>query len=587
MLNRLKYFIAVIFMWASCAHAAFVPEQPIISLSDLKPGMSGYMLTVLRGSEPERIPVRIISISPNKPGTDVRAEILIRLEGRQKLAQGMSGSPVYIQGKLAGAVRSGWEFSDQTMAFAAPIEDMCRIFTTEDTKADGAIMGAEDTHRAFTPAGGTLRDNLNMSAVTLSGLKVSANSSITKLAQTLGITFTQGTSMTGGTLTTQQAKFRPGEAVSALMAWGDVEMGAVGTVTATAKDGRFLAFGHPFMKKGPSSYPAARTFIHETINSTMFPFKLASPTGITGTFTQDREAGLGGRTGYFAQSIPAELTFRDIDNETQTRYKFRVIADEFMSAKLIGGIYAGLAEEAWGRKGAGTMNVTLRIDAPGVPDGWTRRDIFFSDEDIAANAFNQTAEIIDAFLTQPFAEVMPAGFAVTVEATQKPRALVIEDIDAPSHARPGEKITVKVKLRGWRTKPVSRTFTMTVPEDASGISELIVRGGSLHSMSQLAIEEGLKSIDSLKRMLTEIKALDSGYELIAELNSDTFDEELEKILSNKKQQKQPAHESDFLPEEEEYLSETKERRLKEGTLRIFTSDYFIDGIMRRIIHVEK
>ena len=572
-----RRFLAALILLAtcSCSHAAqFIPDQPIIPVSELKAGMTGYILTVIKGTQPERIPVKIVSVIPQKPGRELSDEILFRItsrhsqQARHKLSQGMSGSPLYVMGKLAGGVRSGWELSDHMLGFATPIESMCAVFSND-----------------YQP--GFLTNTVNLANVYISGIRP-GNSALLGLERSLGLSFVQGVPAGANHLTLSRERLRPGDAVSALLVWGDVEVGAVGTVTATAKDGRFLAFAHAFNKAGNTAYPAGRAYIHETVNSLAFPFKLASSESINGTFTQDREAGIAGRFGVYPLSISAKLVFRDLDTQTEDEFIFRVIADEFMSRELLVKVFQALVEEAWGRKGQGTMSVNLRIDGRAAPNGWARGDIFFSDENILSDAFKQTAAIIDAFLTQPFTETMPAGFTLTVEASQKPRILLIEDITLSSDtAKPGDEVGVTVKLRGWRTKPKEHKFTMRIPEDASeGVCELIIRGGSTDPMGQISVEEGWKSIDSLSRMLTEFRAADANNELIAEINIDRLDESLKKALARKKGRKSKP-DPDLLPEEEEYLSETKARRIEEGTLRIFRSDHFIDGMMKRVIHVEK
>ena len=571
-----RRFLAALILLAtcSCSHAAqFIPDQPIIPVSELKAGMTGYILTVIKGTQPERIPVKIVSVIPQKPGRELSDEILFRItsrhsqQARHKLSQGMSGSPLYVMGKLAGGVRSGWELSDHMLGFATPIESMCAVFSND-----------------YQP--GFLTNTVNLANVYISGIRP-GNSALLGLERSLGLSFVQGVPAGANHLTLSRERLRPGDAVSALLVWGDVEVGAVGTVTATAKDGRFLAFAHAFNKAGNTAYPAGRAYIHETVNSLAFPFKLASSESINGTFTQDREAGIAGRFGVYPLSISAKLVFRDLDTQTEDEFIFRVIADEFMSRKLLVNVFKALVEEAWGRKGYGSMSVNLRIDGKAAPEGWARRDVFFSDDNIFAEAFKQTEAIIDAFLTQPFTETMPAGFTLTVEATQKPKVLLIEDVKLSiDHAKPGEKVGVTVTLRGWRTEPTEHSLSIKIPDDASeGVCELIVRGGNTEPMSQIAVDEGWKSINSLERMLTEFKAVDANNELILELNADRLDNALKKALRKSTRNTKP--ESDLLPEQEEYLSETKARRIKEGSLKIFQSDYFIDGMMKRIIHVEK
>ncbi|MBR0034905.1 MAG: hypothetical protein IJP54_04450, partial [Synergistaceae bacterium] len=380
---RRVFAVMILLVVSVCADASvFVPEQPIMPVSELQPGMTGYILTVLHGTDPERIPVKVVSISPEKPGRELSDEILIRITGKQKLAQGMSGSPVYVGEKLIGGVRSGWELSDQTLAFVATIESMCAVFDGETPQK---------------PQG------LTLSEISISGLCTN-NSALQDLGKSLGMTFVQGVPLSASSLALSGEKLKPGDAVTALIVWGDIEAGAVGTVTATARDGRFLAFAHAFNKSGETAYPAAKTYIHEIVNSLAFPFKLASPQSINGTFIQDREAGVGGKMGKYPPSISAKLIFKDLDTGREDSCKFRVITDEFLSGPILVRVFAALAEEFWRRKGQGTMSVSLRVDGKALPNGWVRKDIFYSDSNILGEAFKQTQAIITAYMIQPFEE---------------------------------------------------------------------------------------------------------------------------------------------------------------------------------------
>ncbi len=558
-------FLAAIFPERIFA-ANFVPEQKILPVSQIKAGASGYMLTVLQGMKPSRIPIKIVSVVPQKPANNISDLILIRLLNHTLLARGMSGSPVYVGGKLIGAVSSGWELSDHSLAYVTPIESMCKIFDDENLANESGFAN-------------------HAGVFTISG--INNRHVIEKLERSLGIEFVSGLSSGArGFLQPENYAFKPGDSLAALLVWGDVEISSTGVVTATSSDGKFLAFGHPFLQHGSANYPAARAFIHETVKSTSFPFKLSSPIAISGTITHDKKSGLGGQVGYYAASIPNELVFKNLDNGTRENFQFRVIADEFLSANLLEGVYSGLIESAWDRKGAGTMSVNLRIDAKGVENGWARRDVFFSDENISANCFKQASQIIKAFLTQPFYSAMPVAFRVEVEATQNPQVLIIEDIKTVDHAKPGEEFEVSVKLRPWRGERFTEKFTLRIPEDATGVSELIVRGGGTQSMSQLAVDEGWKSIDSLALMLREIRALDANNQLIIELSNDNIDNALKKAMAKRKSSRKNFDDA-LLPEQQEYLSETKARRIREGTLRIFSSDYLVDGMMKRIIHTDE
>lgn len=535
--------------------------------------MRGYLLTVLRGTRPERLPLEVVDVVPQKG--EVSRSILVRLLPSANnrvggVAQGMSGSPVYIGGRLAGAVGSGWSFSDHNLALVTPIEDMCAVFSRPDRPAHPLGRGPSP------------RGSGSVAPLSVAGLD---GRSAERLAHVLGVAVEPTPAGASKALEVVPGRLSPGEAVAALLVWGDVEVGATGTVTATARDGRFLAFGHPFLERGAVNFPAARARIHETIPSQAFPFKLASPVSLVGTVTQDRAAGIGGRTDFFTPSVSAALAFTDADQGgLRTVRNFRVVPDAFLGGRLLQGVFSGLMDDIWRRRGQGTMTVNLRIDGRGVDRGWARKNVFFSEDDVSAAALREAARIWDLFLLQPFADGMPIGFRLEVEATEEPRVLFIEDVNVSSDAQPGDTLNVGVTLRPWRKRPVHKSFTLTVPKEASGTCELLVRGGGINSLPQLALEGGWKSIDSLDRMLTEVGAMDANNELVLELLCDP--NVIKAAKDGLRSDDRRGGSSDLLPEEREFLSETKARRILEGTLRISRSDYFVDGMMKRLITVK-
>jgi hypothetical protein len=548
----------------SCA-AVFVPEQPVMPLDRLRPGMKGHTLTVLKGTKPTRLPIEVVSVIPG--GGPTKNAILIRMLPSPEnttagVAQGMSGSPIYVEGKLVGAIGMGWNFSDHRTALVTPIGEMCDIFSRPDRPVTLTNSGKSGLSRRSSP-------------LMVGGLSARA---VSKLEKTTGIPVESAPWGAAGDLPLEIGKFSPGDAIVVLLAWGDVEMAAAGTVTATSGDGRFLAFGHSFMERGAVNFPVARARIHETISSRVFPFKLASPTTLMGTATQDREAGVGGRMGYFTSSIAATLVFHDLDAGGEKRVKnFRLTPDETLGSKLLEAIYGGLVDDQWGRKGQGTAMVTLRVEGRGLTEGWTRTNIFFSDDDIGSAALRESAAIMDLFLRQPFMEVYPLGFLLDVSATQDPKLLIIEDVTVVPDAKPGDTLSVEVTLRPWRRSPIKKHFEVVVPKDVTGICELIVRGGGTNSLTQLAVDGGWKSIDGFDRMLKELSAADANNELIVELLHDQ--------MKNRTSQEGKKIVAELLPEEKEFLSETKTRRIGAGTLRISRSDYVVEGLMKRLISV--
>ncbi|MDO4785518.1 MAG: SpoIVB peptidase S55 domain-containing protein [Fretibacterium sp.] len=557
---------------ASAAPVPFVPDRPTISVGAVRPGMGGYLLTVLRGTKPVRLPLTVVDVVPQKG--EVRSAILVRLlpspyNRSGGVAQGMSGSPVYIGGRLAGAVGSGWEFSDHNLAMVTPIEDMCAVFSRPERLARPRGLSGRGTNAPAAP-------------LSVAGL---GGGGADRLSRSLGVSVSPTPVGSSEELRVVPGRLSPGEAVAALLVWGDVEVGATGTVTATSRDGRFLAFGHPFLGRGAVNFPVARARIHETVYSQAFPFKLGSPVSLVGTVTQDRAAGIGGRTDFFTPSVSATLAFTDLDQGGErTVRNVRVVPDPFLGSRLLEGVFTGLLDEVWRRKGQGTMTVNLRIDGRGVENGWTRTNVFFSETDVSSAALREAARIWELFLLQPFADGMPVGFRLEVEATEEPRVLFIEDVAVSSDARPGDSLEVGVTLRPWRRRPVRKEFRLTVPKEATGTCELLVRGGGIQPLPQLALDGGWKSIDGLKRLLTEVGAMDANNELVVELlcDPDTIKAAKEGVRSDDRRDS-----PELLPEEREFLSETKARRIGEGTLRISRSDYVVDGLMKRLITVRE
>lgn len=528
--------------------------------------MKGHLLTVLQGSEPAKLPLEVVSVIPLKGA--VGHSVLVRLlaEG-MGVAQGMSGSPVYIQGRLAGAVGAGWNFSDHNMALVTPIEDMCRVFDWPDQPLSlkRPLLGSFDLAPRSAP-------------LSLSGLDGRA---LPALERALGVSVVPSRLTASGELRVREggAALSPGDALAVLLAWGDVELASTGTVTATSKDGRFLAFAHPFLSRGAVNFPAARAWVHATIDSREFPFKLASPMELVGTVTQDRAAGIGGRLGAFVPAISAELSFRDSDTGRRSTRRFRVVPDPFLSPKLLTGLYQGLLDDEWGRRGQGSFIVTLRVDGRGLENGWARTNVFFSETDASVAALQEAAQTMEMLLLQPFRDVAPAGFRLDVTATEEPRVLYIEDISVPDTVRPGDELDVEVTLRPWRRRPVKKSFRLTMPDDATGACELLVRGGSVTPLPQLALEGGWKSVQDFKTFLRELSASDANNELILELLCDP--DALKSPKSDDKRQM-----AGLLQEEREFLSETKSRRIKAGTLQVSRTEYFVDGFMKRLITIK-
>ena len=314
----------------------------IMPLNEIKPGMKATAWTVFQGTEPEPVPIEIIGRLKNiwGPNQDI---IIGKMGGkaiRTNVAGGMSGSPVYIDGKLIGAVALRLSvFSPDAICGITPIELMLEINEFDKSRPDDArtpdkvarkreVDGPERDAGAGGRGGrgaAICRQSQTMvpieTPLIFSGFHENALREFGPLFQQLGITAVQG-GAAGSEFTTAkpapgwEQSLNPGDTVAGVLVSGDMSVSGVGTVTYN--DGkRVLAFGHPFFNLGPVDMPMAKGEVVMTLASAFQPNKMANATEIVGALHQDRHSGIMGVLGDESPMIPVTLKVRSLDeNET-------------------------------------------------------------------------------------------------------------------------------------------------------------------------------------------------------------------------------------------------------------------------------
>jgi hypothetical protein len=604
-------FLIVFYATAGIAASApFSPKTPILPLQELRPGMKGTALTVVRGEEVVSFPVEIVSIVPQMESRP-RHLIMVRVSGNviEKtggIAAGMSGSPVYINGKLIGAIGYGFNFSEHNIGYVTPIKDMESIWAwpedppsfpqplslkedgkdaekgVEEEEAENNEETAEENsveneNTEETTEGNAENTNLS-SGSEKRALPLQVGGVSQRIANRVGERLGEKVFLAGGLngneqLVDYKGTFAPGEAIGVLLAWGDVTIGSIGTITSVDKDGRFLAFGHPFLGKGAVAFPAVKVKVHNVVPSLESPFKVGSFSHIVGTVTQDRAEAIGGRLGYFAPSIEASLRFKDIDRNERDMKRFHVVQDPFLGMDLASTLFTGLIDRLWGRVGEGTARISLQVEGKEIYKGWTRSNMYFSETDVADEALQEVRDLMKNIAMNPFMEISPMGIHLSVEITRQPKLIFIEGLKIDGEIFvPGQKVPVEVTLRPYRGKQSKKKLELTVPQDASGPVEIVVRGGNIMALEEDAIVQGWKTIDNFDQMLKEMSSLETNNEVIVELNYAKIPDSPEDMIPTK--------------EDTELLSQVKERRLNEGTMRIFKTDSVVEGLLRKIIQVQ-
>jgi len=304
-------------------------KPEILPLKEVKPGMQAIAWTVFSGTEPEPMPVEIVGIWKNYlgPRQDV---ILCKLGGRGKetgVAAGMSGSPVYFDGKLMGAIslRMG-VFSPDAICGITPIESMLEIQDFDNSRPSDARtpkVVAQGFDAADAPdVASDVRTSLLSGGIQpietpmmFSGFSASVLKQFEPVFSQMGVTAVQGGSAAGNLSAKPAAgwekSLNPGEAVSGVLVSGD--MSATGMGTVTYNDGkRILAFGHPFYNLGPIDMPMAKSEIMMVFSSTYQPTKFGSATEVVGALKQDRYTGIMGELGAEAPTVPVHVRVRSL-----------------------------------------------------------------------------------------------------------------------------------------------------------------------------------------------------------------------------------------------------------------------------------
>ncbi len=325
-------------------------KTEIMPVSEVKQGMKGTAWTVFQGTEPEAVPVEIIGIAKNMWGP--RQDIIIGKMGgkaaRTNVAKGMSGSPVYINGKLIGAVSLGLsQFSPDAICGITPIELMLDINASDKTRPAAARTPgkavAANGLGGDASAGNYLESLVPIdSPLVFSGINGDTLRDFNPLFQQMGLHTVQGS---GGVLTHGskpvagwEHALNPGDSVATVLVDGDMGISAFGTVSYN--DGkRVLAFGHPLFNLGPVDMPLAKSEVVLTLASQFQPSKMANATEVVGALRQDRHSGIMGELGATSPMIPVTLKVRSLDAKdavlSQKDFHFNVFVHQKWTPTLM------------------------------------------------------------------------------------------------------------------------------------------------------------------------------------------------------------------------------------------------------------
>lgn len=519
---------------------------PLMPIGEVKAGMVGIGRTVFEGAELQEFKAHILGVLHNVQGPR-RDLILARLEGgplaKTGVAAGMSGSPVYIDGRLIGAVSySIGSFPTEAIAGITPIGEMkdatAMTQRTPGPQArielpitrEGLTAALTATYARLAPfanrpadiqvfgmpaaAGAQLGAMLRPIATPLvmSGFEPGAADLLAGAFGAAGFTPVIGGSVGGQggpELASLTGPLREGDAIGVSLVGGDLEMGATGTVTHI--DGnRVYAFGHPFFGVGPSQFPMTRAYVYAMLPSLMSSFKISSMGEVIGTMQQDRATAISGTLGKGPAVIPMSVTLnstREDGGSAKRAFNFTVANDQVFTPLLT---YVALANTlaAYERQfGAATFSVKSRAQIKGHGD-LTMEDVFTGDS-ATLGAATAIAGPITMLLGNDREPITLSGLDVSIEASESSRTSTIERVWLDEvRPRAGRTVPLKILTRSYRGEEKISTVPIEIPANASGsLSLLVTDGRQLNAMEQRELRRSLQpqSVAQMIRVLNDTR----------------------------------------------------------------------------------
>jgi hypothetical protein len=471
-------------------------SQPIIPLDQIHEGMRGTALTVFQGVKPEAMEVEVLGVmhNVNGPKGDI---ILVRLHGTKPeytgVVAGMSGSPVYFDGKLAGALafRIG-EFSKEPIAGVTPIEEMLEINALDRRPAGGAVRanrgasGQEAATQTASPSGDVSVAAQNYSnylkpietPLVFNGF---SNDTLQRYASEFaaaGIVPVMGIGSSSNQK--QPEPIEAGSAVSAVLVRGDMDIAATCTVTYVDPQ-RLLACGHPLLQFGEVDLPMTKATVLATLPSPMNAFKIVNTTETVGAFVQDRQNGIMGVPGQDSKMIPVTVAMHMGPGAATKEFHYEILNNAKLSPlAMMATVFNALhGTNEYGEDITYRMNGTLSVK--GYADV-ALRNMFAPQDNGQPAAALAAASIGDRFgriYTNSFDTPDVEGVKLDFDLVRERRSARLEASRTDvTEARPGDQIMVETVLRPYRGERLVRQIAIKIPTSTSkGTLRILVSDG--------------------------------------------------------------------------------------------------------------
>mgnify|MGYP006285743433 CR=1 FL=1 len=478
---------------------------PIMKTSEIKSGMKGYGLTVFTGIKPVRFEVGVIDVLKNVfPKHDL---ILIKCSHpiikKAHIIAGMSGSPIYIENKLIGALAYGWSFTKEPIAGVTPIEWMLEEMNEPETparKSGGRSLNRErgaEKSKHSNPSG-LKRLQVPFYISGMGNLPSSVLEKLRKEGEKHGISLMQGTGGSSAHRNIGADKLVPGAALGVSLMRGDIDFTGIGTVTHREAN-RIIAFGHPMLFAGQEvPMPVTTAYIHGVLPSQWTSFKFGSPSKPVGTLTQDRWPAVAGTLGRNCPMIPVTGTVRNPTNSRTETVNVEMINNRSLSPYMLflSSVYLMLLEGTAWTDFAVDYSLHMEFEKHGVLD--------LKGLDMAWGGYMvyDPYTALSQIMNNPFEPVTPKKIEFTFKTIHK-------RIDArlqrawfdQLEVQPGNEVKLHIQVHPYEGKPQEIVFPVKIPPHLDeGKYDIVVAGGD-----NWAVQMPTPPAESVRDIFTQLK----------------------------------------------------------------------------------
>lgn len=525
-MKRIVLLIALILTLTNLSLASD-RSSPYFPLEQIKPGMKAIGRTIFQGSEVEEFNVEILGVLPGLTGSPKRSVIIVRLSGplaeRTGVFAGMSGSPVYIDGKLVGAIAYSFPFSKEPIGAITPIQDTLSMFESKDSNEKREPVGrsfkdlvmasqARELNFNMLPTSGlptTLNQPISITAqsaasipalgnfvgqnlmpiaspLAFSGIDPGSMQYFSNYFQAMGLypIAASGVTSKGELQPSNADTLTPGKTIAVELVRGDLGLAAFGTVTWRDGD-KIYAFGHPFFAPGGigiSEMPMTEGRVITVVPSINNSFKLAIGEKMVGTIIQDRATGIYGKLGAVAKMIPLKISMTTSRGIKQD-YQMEMISDDTLTPLLMQIVTLGSITATERTAGELTLDMDCKFNVKG------QTPITFSNSFSSLGALGAAISTV-TYASYPVSVLYGSGFdfdlqsiEVNIKAMDKRATGSLSRLTLDkTELKRGEKFNLEIVARNDKGEFYSEIVPLTVPLDAPlGRLNLTVGDGSVMS----------------------------------------------------------------------------------------------------------